>query len=578
MANFSISYQFKAMIGNFENNIEKMKKDIDSLDQKQKKFNFSAQKMGKGMKTVGKSMFRNITLPVLGIGTAGIYSFAKLEKGLIKVKGLVKEKATWDTFKSQFETAQTDAVKLGFSIDDVNKSLFALPSGLGVNKSALDGYRAALKLAIAGDADLAAASEGMIRVMAGYGDSIQNAEQAASAFFQAQVIGVTDVQLLASNIGKVVATSRLASLSLGEMMATAAGMTKVLPTEQALTAMNALLSSLLTPTPEQKKTIMAIGRLYKIDLPVGAKALQKSDFFGVLDKIIDVAKRNPDALTALIPERRAIKAMGSLTTETMLQMRERAKMIDTDKKMIELNQAFNDQYATSTEKLKRFKGELVILLAKLGKQLFPLLKSFMYKILIPFIRYLTNLSPVTKKWIIAIALLTAAIGPLLIILGSLLITLSFFMAHPIIALITGIIIAIGALTAGIIYLYKNWNKILISIKNIGKNVFGWLKNIVADITAAINKLINAFLSLAKLSPAALFQKIKGGVSGAYHGVKEFLGFESATAPAPQRSVTTHEMQGNLIIETRDNGNVIKKVIPKANLGLNMTVLPAGYFD
>jgi TP901 family phage tail tape measure protein len=597
------------MTAHFQRNAKRMKSDLKGIHEQIKKQNAAAKKMAANLTKVGKAMSTRVTLPLVAAGTAGVFAFAKLEKGLTKVKGLTDDK-TWNRFEGQFKLLQKRAIEYGFSIEDVNESLFAMPSGLGVTEQAIDGYNAALKLAIAGDAKLSAATEGIIRILAGYGDEIGSAERAASGLFEAQVIGVTNVELLSGQIGKVIANSKLAKLSFGEMVSTAAGLTKVLPTEQALTAMNSLLASLLTPTEDQKKAIKLIKDTLGITLPKGAAELQKVDFFRVLEDIIAIAKKDPDVLVRLIPEARAVRAMGAMTTEIVNQVKAKAKIVDTDKKMIGLNRAFNDQMRTASQQLARLKGQFIIMAAQVGTELFPLIKSFVDKALLPAVKWFKALDPATKKWVVQIGLLVAIIGPLLLIMGKL---ISSFIALKKLFLFMGIIGPKAVLTKNIGVATKSlgllrsagllvgtalaaWSlgKFIGEIKWVKENITGPIAESIfgtqekrlqfAETKTLINTKINLIKALRKAAADQGFKEqitpIVSGVTTAAQAQTLISRLESGKLDLQRfAGKTPQEIAGKIIIETKDPRGVIKDVEvkqPSAKLGFSMPESTLGF--
>lgn len=586
MSNFSIAYQFKAMIGQFQQGIKTAKRDMNGLMAQIEAQNIAAKKMTRSLNDIGKSMTRNITVPVAGLATASVYSFAKMEKGLVAVKGLTNDK-TWREFKGKFEDIQKQAISTGFSLDDVNESLFAMPSGLGVTTQSVNGYKSAIKLAVAGNATLQASTEGIIRIMASYGDQLKDTDQAASGLFEGQVIGVTNVQALASNIGKVTATSKLANLSFGTMISTAAGLTKVLPTEQATTAMNSLLASLLKPTPEQIKAIDKISDSMGIKLPKGAKELQKTDFLKVLGNIITIAKRDPDALTNIIPDQRAIRAMGNLTNKMLDQIKARAIMIDNDKKHKAINQAFQDQQKTATEIIKRFKGQLILLSGQIGRVVTPMLIKLI-SVLKPIIDYLSNLSPETKKLIINISLLAATIGPLLIVSSKLIVAfrtlMPLFAGMKLTAFVSNIgeatklmgPLRVASLAIGAALIGWRIGKFIGQLKWVKDNITGPIAESIFGISgdkrreelAATTRMVNTKINLIKeLKKVAAQQGYKGPIAPIAAGATSTEQAQLLIGQLAHGKVnlsafankTPEQIQHRVVIETKDPQNIIKNV-------------------
>lgn len=161
--------------------------------------------------------------------------------------------------------------------------------------------------------------------------------------------------------------------------------------------------------------------------------------------------------------------------------------------------------------LKTFKAACEDLGTAIGTQLLPVLTPIIQKIT-DWIDKFANLSPATQKVIIVVAALVAAIGPLLIMLGTIMTILPVLgtafgaLAGPI-----GIVIAIiTGLIAGGILLVKNWDKIKAAATVLKK----WVVQKFTELkTAALNKVKEL-----KTNVLRLFTSIKTGIVNAFRAV------------------------------------------------------------
>ena len=183
----SISYILK-LKDKYSKNLAKFQNQIAKSDFDIKKMSASINKLGKKIQQFGRGLRTNVTLPLLALGGASIFSFLKLEKGLVNTINLLDE-ADIPKFSGELEKAQTAAIKMGFSIDDTNEALFGTVSALGVGKQAFTAFEIAQKTAIAGNADLGVTIDGITSIMNAYGRETTNATEVANAFFSAQVKG-----------------------------------------------------------------------------------------------------------------------------------------------------------------------------------------------------------------------------------------------------------------------------------------------------------------------------------------------------------------------------------------------------
>ncbi|MEK8132907.1 phage tail tape measure protein [Paenibacillus filicis] len=161
------------------------------------------------------------------------------------------------------------------------------------------------------------------------------------------------------------------------------------------------------------------------------------------------------------------------------------------------------RYATTESQLKILRNRFDGMARTIGDALVPVLLSAL-KAAEPFFQMLVNatnwfskLDQSIKGTIIVIAAIVAAIGPVLVVVGTLISSFSTLM--PVLAAITGpvglIVAGVAALAAGLVYLY-NTNE-----------------TVRSGITAAWEALKNV--------SAAVFNAIKSAVTMAFDGIKAF---------------------------------------------------------
>jgi len=103
----------------------------------------------------------------------------------------------------------------------------------------------------------------------------------------------------------------------------------------------------------------------------------------------------------------------------------------------------------------------------------------------------SNLSGGTKKTIVVIAALVAAIGPLIFAVGALNTAFAFLAANPIVLIITAVIVVIAAWAAAIFYVVRNWDALTERFSDVG-----WWRNAIIDMAAFF----------IRYNPASLFIK------------------------------------------------------------------------
>jgi len=135
--------------------------------------------------------------------------------------------------------------------------------------------------------------------------------------------------------------------------------------------------------------------------------------------------------------------------------------------------------------LIQMKNRLGDIFEEIGEKLIPIVVKLGEKLLVVFNGF-SNLDSKTQEMIISIALLTATLGPLLIVLGGIAIAIAGISA-PVLATVA----AVTALAAAIVFITDNWEALKERFSDIS-----WWKNGIIDMLIAWEKL-NPFDAILK---------------------------------------------------------------------------------
>lgn len=224
-------------------------------------------------------------------------------------------------------------------------------------------------------------------------------------------------------------------------------------------------------------------------------------------------------------ESEALKKFGVVMTDTNLQKFAADQglvwneMSQTEKTMLRYNyvmektkDAQGDFARTSkgtANSTKMFKASVQDLATSIGKNLLPIITPLIQKVT-TWIQKFDTLSPKTQKIITLVGMVAAAIGPVLVILGTLagsiskIIGLVSSVSSAVGLLSSGsllpIIAVIGAVVAAGVFLYKNWDKIKATALNLYENIrYAWnaVKNATINAWEATRDAIVAPFKWAK---------------------------------------------------------------------------------
>lgn len=190
--------------------------------------------------------------------------------------------------------------------------------------------------------------------------------------------------------------------------------------------------------------------------------------------------------------------------------------------------AMGDIAITEKEKMEKLTATMTNLKDELGKKLLPVIIKILEKATV-WIEKFENLDDKTKKIILIVVGLVAAIGPLLLIIG----TLSFalqglaiavaFLASP----IGLIILAIAGLIAIGVMLWKNWdtikwaaNEFWVFLKSVWGKGADWLEETIDGMIGFFDKLIDKIKSAIEwIKKYSGYNAISGAVGSVFGGGK-----------------------------------------------------------
>lgn len=344
---------------------DRFSRTLDKFNRKMSGVKKKTREATKSMSDFGFTTKR-VLLGLGALATTSIITFARISQGLGNIKGLLTD-LEFDTFGDEIESAQKEALKLGFKIDDVNKALFDNISALGASEKSIQVFNVAQKLAIAGNASLGVSVDGITSIVNAYGKDITDATEVANAFFSAQVKGKTTVAKLAANIGQVASIANTAGVGFKELLATISALTLGgLSTEESVTSLKGAINLLLSPTKEAGQILTAL------KVPFGVTQVRAVGLKKAFEKLTAAGEKYPDLIARAIPNVRAFTAVTSLSADKLKIIDEILTKINQDTANgTGLNKVYTDQLAQMAKQLSITKGSFTILFNAIGAGLAP---------------------------------------------------------------------------------------------------------------------------------------------------------------------------------------------------------------
>ena len=401
------SFKIGVDIGDFKNKVEQLKTGFAGAGKTIEANAASIRKAGLGIAAFG-------TAVVAGLGFA-VKSAASFEKGMAKVSTLV------DTNTESMKKYSNGILKLGQtvpqSLSELTEGMYqAISAGVSLGDS-IEFVGGAAELAVGGFTEVNVAVDGMTTVMNAYGDAQSDVNHVMDVFITTQNQGKTTVGALASNLGKVIPIAANAGVSFEDLSAAMAALTAGgLSTEEAVTALKAVLTGYVKPAKEAKDAAAAMG------IELNASTLKSRGLSGAMDDVSRATGGNIDAVSALFPNVRALTGALSLS----------GKMADKYKTSLDAmkdsagaaKEAFDKMKEALELKIQMLGSSVEILKVKIGDVLLPVTKK-----LVDAVSFIVNgisdwidENPMLTRSIVmaaaAIGTLAAAIGPILILLPN----------------------------------------------------------------------------------------------------------------------------------------------------------------
>ncbi len=367
-------------------------------------------KIGKSATAAGKSLTAGLTLPIVGLGVAGVKSMMEFEQGMSNVSTLIDTNAeSMDKMSAEvLEVAKRTPVALS----ELTSALFDLRSG-GIEAG--DAMNVLEKSAQLGSAGLGTTAEaanlvtGAINAFKLEGDE---ADRVYDTIFKTTKNGITTIAGLSQGFGAVAGSVASSGVKLDEYLAAVSALTTTtLPASVAHTQLGTAIGKLSKPTKQVKAVMKTLGVKDMKELIKNSGGL-----VGAFKKLDDALEGNEGKMRALVGSKEAYAAVSGLLgqqndkfTGTLHNMRNEAD---------EFTEAAKKQNETTQAQWQRTKNSLNAAAITMGQTLAPAFEKISKKV-IALANWFSGLDSSTKEWIVQIAAVVAVIGPALLIFGKL---------------------------------------------------------------------------------------------------------------------------------------------------------------
>ena len=569
LANGEIS---KEQYDALQREIVETEQDLKNLETQANQSATAVQKIaatGEKFKTVGDNIssagqkLLPVTAGVTALGTASVTTAANFESSMSQVQatmGITKDSMSKVNGQSvnTMDTLSKLAKKMGaetaFSASECAEALNYLALAGYDTEQMCNTLPTVLNLAAAGDIALADASDMVTDAMSALGMGVDEAETMVDQMAKTASTTNTSVAQLGEGILTIGATAKSIKGGTAELN-TALGIlaNNGIKGAEGGTHLRNIILSLQNPTDKAAAQMEALG-ISVYDSEGNMRSM--NDILGDLNKSMDgMTSAEKSNIIGTIFNKTDLSSVNALLANT-------GSTWDSLQKSITESGGAAQQMADT--QLDNLQGQITILKSALeglaisfGELLMPAIKQIVGWVQ-KFVDWLNGLSEGTKKTIVTIALLAAALGPVLIVIGKVISAVGTIMtvvpklagvintvkgafaalnttmlANPIVLIIA----AIAALVAAFIYLWNNcdgfrqfwidlWEnvkQVAITVWNVIKEFFSqvWeaIKTIFSTVFEVIKTLVTTYFNLYKTIIGTVFNVIKTVITTIWEAIK-----------------------------------------------------------
>lgn len=405
---------------NFKNGFKSALSDLKVFQDRTASATDKTTALSSAMTSVGKTLTKSVTLPLVGIGTAAVATTAKFDSSMSNLQAI--SGATGTEIDSLRDKAKEMGAKTKFSASEAADAFTYMAMAGWKTGDMLDGIEGIMNLAAASGEDLASTSDIVTDALTAFGLSASDSGHFADVLAAASNNANTNVSMLGESFKYVAPVAGALGYSV-EDVSVALGLmaNSGIKASQAGTSLRSSLTRMLKPTKTMTSYMQQLGIMTQDGV---VTAMVNTD--GSMKPLSETMTILRDKLKGLTKAQQAEYAAAIFGQESMAGML--AIINASDKDFDKLTESINNAGGTAQNmadtQLNNLSGQLTILKSTLesiaisiGEILMPYVRDFVSG-LQSVAEWLNNASDSQKRFAVAVAAIAAAIGPILLIGGK----------------------------------------------------------------------------------------------------------------------------------------------------------------
>ncbi len=422
-----------------EQNLEKLERQLKETNNSWKDVADNLDKFGKKSTEIGKDLSKKVTAPIVGTGVAALKMGSDFTDALAKVSTLA------DTTQVSMDDLKLGILDIsnatGIAASEISGSVYdALSAGVDT-ADVLDYVQSNVMLVKAGFTDMGTAIDATSTILNAYGEKAYDVSKIGDILVKTQDEGKISVDELGKNLGRVIPTASSLGVNMDQLGASYAIMTaKGQNASIATTNLNSMLGELGKTGSKSDKALREMtGKSFKELINEGSSV---GDVLGLLD---EHAQNTGLSLADMFGSTTAGSAALTLLSDGVDGFNDKMDIMNNSTGTMAEN---FEKLKTPSEEMRIAINKIKNVMIELGEIILPVLSTFaewISKVAEKF----AGLDDNTKKIIVVMAGLAAAIGPLLVVIGKMSTGLSAVikLLGPMLSGLTGATGATGGLGA-----------------------------------------------------------------------------------------------------------------------------------
>lgn len=440
-------------IKGFQNGIKAATQQLDIFNNNTATSGQKMEALGGVMKNAGANLTKFVSVPLLGVGALSIKTAVDFEAGMSKVQAI--SGATSEDMKKLEDMAKDMGATTKFSARDAADALSYMGMAGWKTEDMMNGLPGILDLAAAGGTDLALTSDIVTDGLTGLGLTAKDTGMFVDIMAATCANSNTSVELMGETLKYVGPVAGALGIEMDDLSVAIGLMGNAgIKGGQGGTALRAGLANLVKPTKEMKVAM----EKYGVELVKNSDG--SIDLMGTMENLrstlggLDQATQAQALATIFGKE--AMSGWAAIVNASEGDFDKLTEAIaNSEGKAKDMANTMQDNLKGAIDNLKSaFEGACIVI----GERLIPMFQGLI-EWLTDCLTWFNNLDEGTQTFIVAIGALVAAIGPFLMIGGTLLTMLpnmveGFNLAKKAVIAFQGatlaVPIAIGALIAAVV--------------------------------------------------------------------------------------------------------------------------------